>query len=208
MGRPTGIDLEGEATGTMFVPGDSDWSESLLGTASYGQGIAVTPLQMLVAINAIANEGRMMQPHVVYRIIDEERVYTSQPSTLGRPISAETARVITDMMVAVVRDGLDGRANVPGYTIAGKTGTAQIPSPVGYEAETSIASFVGFLPADDPQVSILIKLDRPAGYWGSQVAAPLFQRLAERLVILFKIPPDDVRAQLSSQGGVVGQINR
>ncbi len=104
-------------------------------------------------------------------------------------ISAETAEIVTNMMVAVVRDGLDGNASVPGYTIAGKTGTAEIPSPVGYEPGVSIVSFIGFLPADDPQVSILIKLDRPSGYWGSQVAAPVFRRLAERLVILLKIPP-------------------
>jgi cell division protein FtsI/penicillin-binding protein 2 len=163
MGRPTGIDLQGEGAGTMHIPGDPDWSESQLGTASFGQGIATTPLQMLVAVNAVANEGRMMQPHVVRQIIDGDRIYTSQPSTLGRPISAETADVITDMMVAVVRDGLDGRASVAGYTIAGKTGTAQISTPIGYEPETSIVSFIGFMPADDPQVSVLIKLDRPAG---------------------------------------------
>ena len=208
MGRTTGVDLEGEAAGTMFVPGDSDWSESQLGTNSFGQGIATTPLQMLTAVNAIANDGLMMQPHVFYRLIDGERVQTSQPSTLSRPISAQTAHIVRDMMVAVVRDGLDGNAQVPGYTIAGKTGTSQIPSPVGYEPNASIASFVGFLPADDPQVSVLVKLDRPRDYWGSQVAAPVFQRLAERLVIMLRIPPDDIRHTLRDQGGQVNQIGQ
>lgn len=208
IGRPTGVDLQGEASGTMYVPGDSNWSESQLGTNSFGQGVAVTPLQMLTAVNAIANDGLMMQPHVFYRLIDGERVQTSQPSTLSRPISSETARIVRDMMVAVVRDGLDGNASVPGYAIAGKTGTAEIPSPVGYLSGVSIASFVGFLPADNPQVSILIKLDRPRDYWGSQVAAPVFRRLAERLVILLKIPPDDIRLALESEGGNVSQINR
>ena len=87
------------------------------------------------------------------------------------------------MMVSVVNDGLDGKASVPGYTIAGKTGTAEIPTPIGYENGASIASFIGFFPADDPQVIVLIKLDRPADYWGSQTAAPAFQQLAERLVL-------------------------
>ncbi len=207
-GKTTGVDLEGEASGIMYVPGDSNWSESQLGTNSFGQGIATTPLQMLTAVNAIANDGLMMQPHVFYRLIDGERVQTSQPSTLGRPISAETAHIVRDMMVAVVRDGLDGNAQVPGYTIAGKTGTAEIPSPVGYEAGASIASFVGFLPAEDPQVSVLVRLDRPRDYWGSQVAAPVFQRLAERLVIMLKIPPDDIRQALRDEGGIVNRINR
>jgi cell division protein FtsI/penicillin-binding protein 2 len=112
------------------------------------------------------------------------------------------------MMVEVVNSGLDGAATVPGYSIAGKTGTAQIPTPIGYEAATSIVSFVGFLPADDPQVTVLIKLDRPTGYWGSRVAAPVFQRLAQRLVILMNIPPDDIRHALAAEGGEVNRINR
>ncbi len=207
IGRPTGIDLEGEAPGQMTVPGDEDYSDSQLGTNSFGQGIAVTPIQLLTAVSAIANDGLMMQPHVYREMIDGQRTEFSEPSTLGRPISAETAHTMADMMVAVVRDGLDGNASVPGYTIAGKTGTAQIPTPIGYEPAASIVSFVGFLPADDPQVSILVKLDRPTGYWGTQVAAPVFQHLAERLVILMNIPPDDVRHALTAEGGEVNRIN-
>lgn len=208
IGRPTGIDLEGESTGTMYVPGDEDYSDSQLLTNSFGQGIATTPLQMLTAVSAIANKGLMMQPHVFKELIDGERRQQSEPSTLGRPISEETAQIVTEMMVAVVREGLDGNASVPGYTIAGKTGTAQIPSPVGYEPNASIASFIGFFPADDPQVSVLIKLDRPTGYWGSEVAAPVFRRMAERLAILMKIPPDDIRRALQAEGGAVGAISR
>lgn len=207
-GRATGIDLEGEAEGIMYVPGDTDWSESNLGTNSYGQGIAVTPLQMLTAVAAIANDGLMMQPHVMHQIVDGDQVYTAEPSTLGRVMSAETADILTEMMVAVVRDGLDGQAVLPGYTIAGKTGTAEIPTPLGYEPGVSIVSFVGFLPADDPQVAVLVKLDRPTGYWGSRVAAPVFRELTERLVILMKIPPDDIRYALGEAGGDVSEIDR
>jgi cell division protein FtsI/penicillin-binding protein 2 len=207
IGRSTGVDLEGEVGGTLKVPGSPDWSESDLGTNSFGQGVAVTPLQMLTATSAIANGGLMMQPRITLSIIDGDNRIDTSPTALGRPISAETASAVTEMMVATVRDGVD-KAQVPGYTIAGKTGTAQIPSPVGYEPNESIVTFVGFLPADDPQVSILIKLDRPTEYWGSLVAAPVFSRLAERLVILMEIPTDDIRHALAAEGGSVSNIQR
>jgi cell division protein FtsI/penicillin-binding protein 2 len=207
-GRLTGIDLQGEAAGTMHVPGTPDWSESLLGTNSFGQGIAVTPLQMLTAVNAIANGGLMMQPSVVHQIIDGDQIINTQPAALGRPISAQTAAEVTRMMVEVVNGGLDNAATVRGYTIAGKTGTAEIPTPIGYEEAASIVTFVGFLPADDPVISILVRLDRPRDYWASVVAAPVFRRLAERLVVVLEIPPDDIRYQLASQGGSVSNIQR
>ena len=206
-GQPTLVDLEGEAAGTLSVPGDPDWQESQLCTNSFGQGLAVTPLQMLTAVNAIANDGLMMQPHVVYQVIDGEDVFTTQPSPMGRPISAQTAHMVRDMMVQVVQYGATD-AQVPGYTIAGKTGTAEIPIPGGYEEGTSIVTFVGFLPADDPQVSVLIKLDRPDEYWGSIVAAPIFAHLVERLVLLLEVPPDDVRVQLAAQGGNINAVER
>ncbi len=148
---------------------------------------------MVAAVGAVANGGLMMQPRVIHQVIDGDQVIEARPANLGRPISAETAREVTQMMVSVVNDGLDGKASVPGYSIAGKTGTAQIPTPIGYEQGTSIASFIGFFPADDPQVIVLIKLDRPTDYWGSQTAAPAFQKLAERLVLALEIPTDDVR---------------
>ncbi len=208
IGRLTGIDLEGEQGGQMAVPGDDTWSEGQFATQAFGQGVAVTPLQMITAASAIANGGLMMQPHLVRQIIDGNTVVNSHPANLGRPISAETAKEVTDMMVSVVNEGLDGQASVPGYTIAGKTGTAQIATPIGYEDGASIATFIGFFPADDPQVIILIKLDKPKDYWGSQTAAPAFAKLAERLAILLAIPTDDVRHTLTSQGGAVSGINR
>ncbi|MBE2272496.1 MAG: penicillin-binding protein 2 [Anaerolinea sp.] len=208
IGRLTGVDLEGEQPGQMHVPGDEEWSESNLLTNSYGQGVAVTPLQMLTAVNAIANGGLMMQPRIVYQIIDGDTVIPSRTANLGRPISAETARIVTDMMVEVVSSGLDDSAAVPGYTIAGKTGTAEIPTAVGYEQASSIVTFVGFLPADDPQISVLIRLDRPREYWSSLTAAPVFRRLTERLVILLEIPTDAVRFQLAAEGGAVSEIRR
>ncbi len=205
IGRATGIDLEGEAIGTLYTPGDADWSESNLATNSFGQGVAVTPLQMITAVSAIANDGLIMQPHIVHQIVDGSRVYPSQPSTLKRAISSETAQTVTDMMVQTVEEGVPA-ARVPGYTVAGKTGTAEIPTPLGYEPDTSIVTFVGFFPADDPQAVVLIKLDRPAGYWGSVVAAPAFSRLAEQLVILMEIPTDDIRRGLQAEGGSVNDV--
>jgi cell division protein FtsI (penicillin-binding protein 3) len=208
-GRTTGIDLEGEASGAMPVPGDPTWSEANFITSSFGQGIAVTPLQMLTAVSAIANDGLMMQPHVVRQFIMGDEVINAQPSALGRPISAEAANEVTQMMVAVVTTGLDNAASLAGYNIAGKTGTAEIPTAIGtYEANASITTFVGFLPADDPQVAILIKLDRPRDYWASAVTAPVFRRLVERLVILMEIPTDVIRLQLTAQGGSVDGIQR
>ncbi|MBN2472182.1 MAG: penicillin-binding protein 2 [Anaerolineae bacterium] len=206
-GQLTRIDLQGEASGTVSVPGDTNWQESQLCTNSFGQGVAVTPLQMLTAVNAIANGGLMMQPHVVHQIIEGENVYTTQPSPMGRPVSTQTANMVRDMMVQVVQHGVPV-AQVPGYTIAGKTGTAQIPIPGGYDDEESIVSFVGFLPADAPQVSVLIKLDRPIDYWGSVVAAPIFSHLVERLVIMLEIPPDNVRLRLASDGGRLDAVDR
>jgi cell division protein FtsI (penicillin-binding protein 3) len=207
-GRPTGIDLEGEAAGLMPVPGDPNWSEANFVTSSFGQGISVTPLQMIAAVSAIANDGVMMQPHVVLQYIDGDTVIPSQPSAIGRPISQLVSDQLTAMMVAVVENGLDNQARLPGYTIAGKTGTAEIPNAIGYEANASITTFVGFLPADAPQVAILVKLDRPRDYWASQVTAPVFRRLVERLVILMEIPTDDIRRQLDAAGGSVNNIHR
>lgn len=207
-GRLTGIDLQGEEAGIVYTPGDPDWSEANLATNSFGQGMSVTALQMLTAVNAIANNGLMMQPRVVHQIIDDGNVVTAQPAALGRPISAQAANTVTQMMVEVVRGGLDNAAGVPGFTVAGKTGTAEIPTPIGYEAGVSITTFVGFLPADAPQISILIRLDRPREYWASAVVSPIFQRLASRLVILMSIPPDDIRRELAAQGGAVSHIAR
>lgn len=201
IGQPTRVDLPGEEAGILKVPGQ-DWSESDLATNSFGQGVSVTSLQMLTAVNAIANDGLMMQPRIVRQLVDRGQVINAQTSA-RRAISAETARAVTQMMVSAVEDpnGIP-LARLDGYTIAGKTGTAQIPTPTGYAPNQSLASFIGFFPADDPQVSVLILLDRPNGYWGSQTAAPTFRRLAERLVILMGIPNDNMRRDLRAAGGV------
>lgn len=202
IGQRTGVDLPGEVNGLLKIQGiDPDWSESDLATNSFGQGVSVTPLQLLTGISAIANGGLMHQPRVVYQIIDGDEVYQADQN-VRRAVSPETARQVAEMMVRAVEDGAT-LAALDGYSIAGKTGTAQIPGPTGYQEgpNTTITTFVGFLPADDPVVAILVKLDRPDGYWGSRVAAPVFRQLVERLVILMDIPTDDIRQRLQAQGG-------
>lgn len=208
-GAPLGIDLAGEAPGLVNWYGRSnDWSEANFLQTSFGQGISVTPLQMLTAANAIANDGRMMQPHIVLRRTDGDHVFESRPTTIDVPISATTAQVVRELMVQAVEhpDGFGSDAMVEGYTIAGKTGTAQKLDPdFGYSDYKSWASFIGFVPADDPQLSVLIMLDgldvRQGYYWGSETATFVFAELVERLVVLLEIPPDDERRDLVNAGG-------
>jgi cell division protein FtsI/penicillin-binding protein 2 len=199
-GTLTQVDLASEGPGMMKLPGDSNWFPSDLGTNSFGQGIAVTPIQMLTAVASVANQGMLMQPHVVKEFItpddDGVRRISVAPMAVRRAVSPETAAVMTDMMVEVVAKGAP-KAAVPGYRVAGKSGTAQIPEPYGYNPTDTIAAFVGFAPADDPRFVLLIKLDRPSvSPWGTQTAAPAFQAIAQRLLIYMQVPPDDLRVAL------------
>jgi cell division protein FtsI/penicillin-binding protein 2 len=198
-GTLTNVDLASEGPGMVKLPGDSNWFPSELGTNSFGQGIAVTPMQMITAVSAVANKGTMMKPYVVseYIALDPEtgepQTIQVEPMVVRRAISPETAETLTSMLVSVVEDGAT-KAQVPGYRIAGKTGTAQIPTPYGYHPNDTIGSFVGFAPADDPQFIVLVKLDKPtASPWGSQTAAPAFRAIAERLFAYMQIPPDEIR---------------
>jgi cell division protein FtsI/penicillin-binding protein 2 len=161
---------------------------------------------MITAVSAVANGGLLMQPYVVQRQISidpetgEERVVQRDPKIVRRAISQETAQTMTQMLVQVIERGAT-KAQVPGYRVAGKTGTAQIPTPYGYHPNDTIASFVGFAPADDPQFIILVKLDRPkTSPWGSQTAAPTFRAIAERLLIYMQIPPDEIRLAQHQEG--------
>ncbi len=200
-GQPTGVDLAGEAHGVLHVSSDWNWRDSYLATNAYGQGVAVTPLQLLTAVGAVANDGIMMQPYVVAeRRYADGRVVSIPPREVGRPISAETAHTVTGLLEQVVEQEVT-QAQVPGYRIAGKTGTAQVPVPGEgiYDPEHVIASFIGYGPLPDPQVMILVKLDRPDvapnERWGSYTAVPVFQEIASRLFVLLGIPPSYPMAQ-------------
>lgn len=191
-GRPTGIDLVSEASGLMPLPGDPMWEESFLATNSYGQSLAITPIQMIAALSALANDGKMMQPFLVKEIRGENRTYVTQPKVLSQPVSKFTAQQVTAMAVEALSTAIP-QAQVPNYTVAGKTGTAQIAENGVYLPDAVIGTFAGYLPADDPEIIVYVKLDRPGIPWGSQTAAPTFSTLARELVVLLDIPPDNVR---------------
>lgn len=194
-GQSTEIDLAKEISGLVKTPKSEDWSLSELGTNSFGQGLAVTPIQMMSAVASIANKGRLMRPYVVQARTYEDDIQRTKPVFVRQTIRPETAAELTEMMVQVVQIG-NREAQVHGYTIAGKSGTAQIPVEGGYHKDETIVSFVGFAPTDDPQIVILVKLDRPdptISPWAAYTAAPVFSRVARRLFEHLNIPTDDVR---------------
>jgi cell division protein FtsI/penicillin-binding protein 2 len=199
IGRQTGIDLAGEASGRLKAPGDGDWYEADLGTNAFGQGVAVTPLQLAAAIASVANDGKMMTPRIVKAMVNNGYQFNTEPHVSATPIMPETAHVLNEMLATSLEEEASD-ALVEGYRVAGKTGTAQIPTPYGYSETQTNASFVGWGPFDDPRFLVYVWLEKPStSIWGSVVAAPVFKQVVEKLVVLMDIPPDAVRKQLSSQ---------
>ncbi len=192
-GEETGIDLNGEETGIFPLPGDSNWTLSNLYTNSFGHGMAVTPMQLVNATSALANGGRLFTPYVVEEIRNPDgSVERTDPDEVRQVISEESSGAITRMMTEVV-DSAQGVYGVPGYDVAAKTGTAQIPAiDGGYEPGATIGSIVGYGPSDDPQFTVLVKIDRPQeSQWGEQSAGPAFRKVFEELFLLYGIPPND-----------------
>jgi cell division protein FtsI (penicillin-binding protein 3) len=190
IGASTGIDLPGEETG-IFRP-RRDWSALSVTRLAMGHEMAVTALQLLNAINTIANDGYRMRPYVVQQVVDPEGkvLHRGAPEVLARPIRPEVATLMRRLMARVTEpDGTGRRAAVPGYRVCGKTGTAQKPIPGGYSDTENIASFVGFLPSDDPVFSLVVVVDAPVEpRTGGGVAAPLFRRIAEPAARYLDIP--------------------
>ena len=181
-GVSTHVDLPGEISG--IVRPRSKWARINVVTTSFGQGIAVTPMQLLRAYAAIANGGQLMRPYVVRRVLapDGNVLRENQPEVVGRPISPETARVVTTLLRGVVEGGTGTQARIDGIPVAGKTGTAQkVDAKTGrYSARDRMSSFIGFLPADAPRFVILVVIDSPRNAtYGGLVAAPVFRRIAE-----------------------------
>jgi cell division protein FtsI/penicillin-binding protein 2 len=196
IGHRTNIDLAGEVNFPLAVPGDKTWFDINLATNSFGQGLATTPTQMIMAVSALANNGKMMAPHVLKSVIDEGFQRDITPTVVGQPIQAETARQITEML-AISLEEEASNALVEGYRVAGKTGTGEIPSEEGYTTNLTNASFVGWGPADDPSFIIYVWLEKPTSSpWGSIVAAPIFAEVASEIVVLMDLPPDAIRQQL------------
>lgn len=190
-GRPTGIDLQGEEAGILPLPGDKNWTIVSLFTDAYGQGLAVTPIQMIQAVAAVANGGVLMRPQIVKRIVYDGRVIDHQPVSEGRVISAQTAHTLTDMLVRSAVGGEAAAGLVKGYDIAAKTGTANIAGPDGqYIQGTTIASIVGYAPAYHPRFAVLVIVRHPRHTpWGSMAAAPVLHNLLQDLFMYYHIPP-------------------
>ena len=181
-GQRTGIDLPYERTGSLW--GLRVWDEHLAATVPFGQGISVTPLQMLCAINTIATDGRLMRPYIMLKRLthDNKLIVQSQPKINGWIMSPETAQTMKKILVGVTESGSGIRARVSGYAVAGKTGTSQKAlKGVGYVRGKVVNSFAGFLPAKNPQISIIVVLDEPANApLSSASVAPMFQDIAEQ----------------------------
>ena len=187
----THLGLSGEAEGLMRLPTDPNWYPVDLATNSYGQGLAVTPLQMLTAVNVFANGGKLMRPYIVSKIVTGDQARTFQPVEVRRPVSAQTANTVGALMHDVV-DGVEFHgAQTKGYAVAGKTGTTLVSIPTGYDLDSTIASFAGFIPYRQPRISVLVKIDQPTGglNLGGQVAAPVFAKVAADVMQYLGVAP-------------------
>lgn len=182
-GQPTGIDFPGEVPG--IVP--REWSGSTIGNLPMGQGIAVTSLQMAAAFGVLANRGVWVRPRLTAQVGDEE---AARPER-HRVLSAKVARQMLDMLTDAVAEGTGTEARIPGYEVAGKTGTAQKPLPdgSGYSTYAYIASFVGVVPADHPKLVVLVSVDEPHPIWGGVVAAPAVKEIASFALSHLEIAP-------------------
>jgi cell division protein FtsI (penicillin-binding protein 3) len=193
-GTPTGVELPGEAAGLLRPT--SRWSALSLPSMSFGQEVGVTALQLVMAAGAVASGGYLMRPLIVRQVEDAEGRVTraAKPLAVRRVLEPETVDVLTELLKAVVRYGTGKRAAIPGYVVAGKTGTAQKVDASGrYSMVDHVASFVGFVPASRPALVVLVSLDTPQGLHneGGDVAAPVFARVAERALRHLQVPPDD-----------------
>jgi len=190
-GRATGIDLPGEASG--IIRPLREWLGPTLQNIGFGQGISVTAIQLLVAASSLATGGMEVRPHLVAVIRDGAGHVVATPDDAAphRVISPGVAGQVLAMMRQVVVGGTGVKAQIPGYTVAGKTGTAQAPDPAGgYKPGAYVASFVGVVPADNPVLAILVVVDRPHGvYYGGDVAAPVFREIARQALWYLRVPP-------------------
>lgn len=188
IGQKTGIDLQEEISSNLRTRwGDIDYA-----TSSFGQGIAVTSIQMLAAVGALANGGILMEPHLVQSVVDENGEVQIPPKSRGQVVSKDAADRITALMIQAVEQGEAKWAAPKGYVVAGKTGTAQIAVEGHYDREKTTASFVGFAPAHNPKFVMLVKLSEPStSQWAAETAAPLWFSLTKKLLLHYNIPPSN-----------------
>ena len=189
-GGKLGVDLPGEASGSLqSLP---QWSGLSLASMSFGHEIAVTPIQMVSAVAAIANGGVLIRPRMTQAILKNGTVEkTFEPEVIQTVLSEETSRQMINILKSVVKTGTGAKAAIPGFEVAGKTGTAQKidPATQSYSKTKYLASFIGFVPADAPRLVILVMIDEPQkSYWGGEVAAPVFQKIARKTLRYLHIP--------------------
>lgn len=193
-GQKTEIDLPGEVGGLVKHP--REWGRRSLASISMGQEIGVTPIQMVSAVAALANGGVLMKPYVVSEVRDAQGKPLRQilPQVKRRVVSPETARTVTSILEGVVTDGTGAKAAIPGFRVAGKTGTAQKidPRTGAYSSTLFVGSFVGFVPADNPRLAMIVVIDEPQGEsWGGTVAAPVFRRVGEQVLNYLGVSSDE-----------------
>ncbi len=187
-GQNTGIDIEGEASG--YLKPRANWYPIDYSTVTFGQGIAITPIQMIRAFASIINGGYLMRPYLVQKIVSENKVTEIKPKIERKVISILTSEIIRKMLISTVENAEAKWDRPKGYVIGGKTGTAQIPIKGHYDPSKTIASFIGFAPASDPKFLTFVVLYEPkTSPWGSETAAPLFFEIAKQLIVYYNINP-------------------
>lgn len=188
-GQATGIDLQGEAEG--YLKEEFAWYPIDFATVSFGQGIAVTPIQMVRAFASLVNGGKLLKPYVVKKISSDSEEKSIEPKIERKTISVKTSGMIKKMLHSAVENGEVRWAKPKGYQIAGKTGTAQIPIEGHYDPTKTVASFIGFAPVSEPKFLALVILREPqTSPWGSETAAPLFFEIAKELLVHYNIAPE------------------
>jgi len=205
-GERTEIDLPGEAAGLVKEP--REWGRRTLASIAMGQEIGVTALQLATAVSAVANGGWLMRPYVVSEVRDGHGQLVAQvtPQVRRRPITAETAQTLNAILEGVITAGTGSKAAVTGYRVAGKTGTSQKidPDTGAYSSALSVASFAGYVPADDPRLTIVAIIDEPRGEaWGGTVAAPVFRRVAEQALTYLGVSSQEpMKLALAAHTGI------
>ncbi len=198
-GEPTNIKLLGEASGILYKP--SQMGPVELATISFGQGIAVTPIQLVTAVSAAVNDGYLMEPRIAKQLVDNEGniVHEFQPKVVRQVISNETSALTREILESVVADGTGKSAYVPGYRVGGKTGTAQKAANGVYLSGKYIASFVGFAPANDPKVVVLVVIDEPNGFshFGGQIAGPVVKSIISDTLRYLDVKPQYTADELA-----------